>query len=77
MYEITIIEKHRNGELLMSHIPVSDDEIVEAAQDVVTQEEKCVDAGILLNYTMYEVYHPDNLMGLYAPAHFLSVKGKA
>lgn len=75
MYEITVIEKLCSGEMQMAHIPCQDEDVESAALDLITQENKCVAAGLLLNYTTITCYFPNrDAIKHYAPHAGLFVR---
>lgn len=60
MYEITVIEHVPSGHTLMTHVPCSDDSIEVVSSSIIGSEEECVEQGILIAYSTFTVYTPDN-----------------
>lgn len=60
MYEITVIEHVPTGETFISHVPCSDDSVEVYSTSIVGSEEECVEQGILVAYSTFTVYIPDN-----------------
>jgi hypothetical protein len=66
MFEITVIEKKVEGDLIMAHWAVNDDEIDHEVEIIRDQEDRCVAAGHLINWTIITCYQQFNTPENYA-----------
>jgi hypothetical protein len=74
MYEITVIESHAGGTLLMAHIPCNDDDVEYVSGDLIEQENKAVASGIVTAYTTITNYFPNRDAFLhYVPQRVIEV----
>lgn len=77
MYEITVIEKQATGDLVMAHIPCNDEDVDYVANDLISQENKCVASGVLLSYTTITNYFPNrDAFRHYAPPEAIVMWGR-
>lgn len=75
MYEITLIESHKDGTMFMAHIPCQDNDVELVSGSIIAQENNAVSSGIVLAYTTITNYFPNRDAVLhYAPKALLEVR---
>lgn len=66
MFEITVVETYSDAGQIMSHTAVNDDQVDSFVAHIRESEEKCIENGVIVAYTILSHFQEHNDVNHYA-----------